>query len=99
MLIAAAAVLVTGMCLIGWAWSRVARKVGPQRLSWAGSYPPGTGWQLRTALGLGAGLTIWGGMTFVFESTLSIWLVWVVLPAMLLPWIAVTVRHNRAVGA
>lgn len=36
MLIAAAAVLVIGMCVIGWAWSRVARKVGAQRLSWTG---------------------------------------------------------------
>ncbi len=98
MLIAAAAVLVIGMWLTGWAWSRVARKVGPQRLSWAGAYPPGTGWRLRVALGIGAGATIWGGMTLVLESPLSFWFVWIVLPAMLLPWIVVTVRHNRAVS-
>ncbi len=99
MLIAAAVVLVIGMCLTGWAWSRVARKVGAQRLSWTGIYPPRTGRRLRVALGLGTGMTIWGGMTLVLESALSIWFVWVVLPAMLLPWIAVTVRHNRSVSA
>ncbi len=99
MLIAAVAVLVIGICLTGWAWSRVARKVGAQRLSWAGIYPPGTGWRLRVALSLGTGMTIWGGMTLVLESALSIWFVWVVLPAMLVPWVAVTLRHNRAVGA
>ncbi|WP_284229949.1 hypothetical protein [Arenivirga flava] len=99
MLIAAAAVLIIGMCVIGWGWSRVARKVGPQRLSWTGIYPPGTGWRLRVILGLGAGMTIWGGMTLAVDSPLSIWLVWIVLPAMLLPWIVVTVRHNRAVSA
>ncbi len=97
MLIAAAAVLIIGMCVIGWAWSRVARKVGAQRLSWTGSYPPGTGWRLRFALGLGAGLTIWGSSTLANET--SIWLVWTLLPAMLLPWIAVMVRHNRGLGA
>ncbi len=97
--IAAAAVLIIGMCATGWAWSRVALKVGAQRLSWTGIYPPRTGWRLRVVLGLGTGMTIWGGMTLVLESALSIWLVWVVLPAMLLPWIAVTARHNRAVGA